>query len=580
MAVETATEASTATEEQPTERVAALQALLQERGLAAYIVPTADAHNSEYVAASDMRRVFISGFTGSAGTAVVLASPDATGRSAYVWVDSRYWVQVEAERQSGWGVVKQGSGEELDLPIDAFLKQALPAGSAVGVDPLTATYVLGGQWAASLEEADLVLSPVSDNLVDAVWADARPPLPSGEIAVQPLEVAGAAASEKLDTVRERLTEAGANATVVTALDEIMWLFNIRGNPADIDFNPVIMSYAVVTVDPPTATLWVEPDKMDDAAFTHLTALAELRPYDGAVPDLAGLLGEKAAQGGDANDEEACVRVLLDKISCNLAIHTLLSQAEGVDVIEEKSVVLLPKALKSAAEIAGYYTSHLRDGSALTAFFCWLEHHVVELEETHHTEYSVGLHLHDCRAALDGFVDDSFGCIAGYNSNGALPHYAAHDDGSALEIHKEGMFLLDSGGQYVDGTTDTTRTMYLGHEPTEHQRRMFTRVLQGHIDLAAATFPAGTTGQQLDMLARVPLWREGLEYHHGTGHGVGSFLNVHESGSIYGFAPRAAPDMLALQPTMVITNEPGYYEEGNFGVRHENVYLVRPLFCGP
>ena len=244
----------------------------------------------------------------------------------------------------------------------------------------------------------------------------------------------------------------------------------------------------------------------------------------------------------------------------------------MEIIEDRSVLLLPKALKTPEEIAGYYACHVRDGSALTAFFCWLEQHVVYQEETHHTEWSVGERLHECRAALDGFVDDSFGCIAGYQSNGALPHYAAHDDGSALEIHKEGMFLLDSGGQYTDGTTDTTRTMYLGHEPTEHQRRCFTRVLQGHIDLASATFPAGTTGQQLDLLARVPLWREGLEYHHGTGHGVGSFLNVHESGSIYGFASRAPPDMLALQPTMVITNEPGYYEEGNFGVRHENIYL--------
>lgn len=393
-------------------------------------------------------------------------------------------------------------------------------------------------------------------------------MPDGTVAIQPLEVSGAAAAEKLETVRRKLTDKGANATVVTALDEIMWLFNIRGAPADIDYNPVIMSYAVVTVEPPTATLWVDPQKLDDAVLSHLSGLAELNPYTGAVPEIAQLLTTMGA-------EDEPITVLLDKVSCNLAVHTLLTEAKGIEVLEEKSVLILPKALKTQAEIDGYFACHLRDGSALTAFFCWLEHHVVELGETHHTEWTVGERVRECREALDGFRDLSFGSIAGYGPNGALPHYSAHDDGTARTLVKEGMFLLDSGGQYIDGTTDTTRTHYLGNEPTEHQRRCFTRVLQGHIDLASATFPEGTTGQQLDLLARVALWRDGLEYHHGTGHGVGSFLNVHESGSIYGFTSGAnpPPGMVPLQAGMVITNEPGYYEEGNFGVRTENVYLI-------
>ena len=335
--------------QEATPQVAQLQELLADRDLGAYIVPTADAHNSEYVSARDMRRVFISGFTGSAGTAVILAEPDAAGYSAYLWADSRYWVQAAAELPTGWGLVKQGSGDDSDRSIEQFLQDSLPAGAKVGVDPLTVTYVLGTQWEKALAESEIALSPVEENLVDAVWGEAQPPPPDGEIAVQPLEAAGAATAEKLATVREALGEAGANATVVTALDEIMypqppdplpdlpalpvgrrksslndaavlrWLFNIRGNPADIDFNPVIMSYAVLTAEPPTATLWVSPDKMDDAALAHLSELAELRPYDGAVPDIA-----ECVKGAVGAAGEGGIKVLLDRVSCNLAIHTLLS----------------------------------------------------------------------------------------------------------------------------------------------------------------------------------------------------------------------------------------------------------------
>jgi Xaa-Pro aminopeptidase len=424
-----------------TPAVSALQELLCAHGLAAYIVPTADAHNSEYVADVFKRRVFISGFTGSAGTAVVLADADDAGHSAYLWTDSRYWIQAEqqlreqAEPGGGagcWGLIKAGgSGGPTAAPtIEEFLAKQLAPGSKVGVDPLTLTYVQGRQYRRALEEAQVSLVSLPSNLVDEVWGAATasspprpgrflevmPSPPRGGAVVQPVERAGLGVAEKLVAVRDALAERGASATVVTALDEVMWLFNIRGSPGDVEFNPVLLSYALVTVEPPTAALWIDINKLTPKVAAHLSAAGvACHEYDAAVD--GGVAGEGVhgsssivgalCAAATAQDQGQGQRVLLDTVTCNLAIYERLlscssSSSSGaavapgldegggggggtIEVVEERSCLLLPKALKQPAEVRGYYACHRRDGAALTAFLCWLEQRVVVAGERGHTE---------------------------------------------------------------------------------------------------------------------------------------------------------------------------------------------------
>ncbi|KAA0177377.1 hypothetical protein FNF27_01155 [Cafeteria roenbergensis] len=582
-------------------RLTKLREILQSRSLAAFVCPTDDAHLSEYVADCDMRRAFISGFTGSAGTAVV------TLDTALLWTDGRYFAQAAAELDPEcWTLMKDR------LPatpsIDAWLADNLASGATVGVDPRTVADSTASAWSATLSKAGMSLLAVEDNPVDAVW-DARPPAKVPRVQVQPLAVAGATVEDKLERVREALRKQKANALVVAALDEVAWLLNLRGVGA-IAYNPVFPAYCLVTET--GATLFTDmaaPDTAEAregtaaaAAFAtggdkppHATPLEHLaaagvsvRPYEEVDEALAELGGTAAPSGTEQPAAAAAAgtaagapaaKVLLDPASCNMR----LGQVAGPRAIRGKSPIPLLKATKTEPEISGFRTAHARDALAVCRAFSAVETAVAAHEAGSGPaldEWGVTQIFLRERSALRGFQDLSFGTIAGSGGNGAVIHYSPPEAGSA-PVGRDRMLLVDSGGQYVDGTTDITRTVHMG-APTDWQRRCFTRVLQGHIGLATAVFPEGTAGALLDSFARRPLWTEGLNYAHGTGHGVGSFLNVHEGP--HGISPRVGALGTGIVPSMTVTDEPGYYEGSDrgaegFGIRIEDVLVVRSASTG-
>jgi len=523
-----------------TERLAALRSLMshEKYKVNAFLVFSEDAHQSEYIADSDKRREFISGFSGSAGFAAV------TEKDAALWTDGRYYLQASQQLDKNWSLMKSGLPETPSL--GEWLGKVLNANSRVGVDPKLISNTQAKTLEENLKKKGHSLVAVNENLVDLVWKD-KPAPPKNKAFVHPIKYAGKSHQEKLQQIREELKKFESNALVVSALDEIAWLFNLRGS--DIAFNPVFMSYAIISET--SATLYIDNNKVDDGVHHHLTKEVEIRPYSAVFEDLKKLNLEKK-------------KVWLDPNKASLALFNCV---DSENAVVKSSPISLAKSLKNPAELEGLRQCHLRDAVALMTYLTWLEERVLAGDTTLN-ECTVADKLDGLRAEQKDFVSLSFETISSSGPNGAIIHYKP-DLSTCAKVEKNKLYLVDSGGQYKDGTTDVTRTLHFG-EPTEHERRCFTRVLQGVIGVDTVIFPRGTSGREFDILARLSLWKEGLDYRHGTGHGVGAFLNVHEGPQ--GISFRDTPVKIPFEPGMTITDEPGYYEDGNFGIRIENVLV--------
>ncbi|MFB9148386.1 aminopeptidase P family protein [Roseovarius ramblicola] len=520
----------TAQPEQGPPRLARLRHAMAGAGLAGFLVPRADAHQGEYVAACDNRLAWLTGFTGSAGLCVVLN--DVAG----VFVDGRYRVQVN-------GQVDTGHFTPVDWPATRpgqWLAQHLPAGGPVGFDPWLWTPAQIDEIATALPDG-VRLVP-SDNLVDAIWQD-RPPPPRGPIQPWPETLAGMTHAEKRAQLAGSLRASDTRAAVITLTDSLAWLLNIRGT--DIPRNPVPQGFAILHDDGRVA-LFTDPAKLDDAARAHLGTEVTLATPDAFGPALDALDGP----------------VQLDRKSAPVWVVQRL-EAAGVAHTWAEDPCILPKAQKTAAEIAATRAAHLRDGAAVCEFLAWFDAQPAGTL----TEIGVVTKLEQCRAATGKLLDISFDTIAGSGPNGALPHYRV-TEGSDRTLHEGDLLVLDSGGQYLDGTTDITRTLPVG-TPGEAERAAFTRVLQGMIAISRLRFPSGLAGRDLDALARYPLWLADQDYGHGTGHGVGVYSCVHE-----GPQRLSRLSEVPLTPGMILSNEPGYYREGAFGIRIENLIVVR------
>lgn len=532
------------------ERVQSLRALMAEQNLHAFIVPSEDAHMSEYVAACDERRAFISGFTGSAGTALI------TTDKALCWTDSRYFLQ--AKLQLDPKVFKMMRMHE-DPSLEDWIAANFKKGDRIGIDGKTFSVAGMKRLKTALNEAvceaEIVPLPIEvPNLVDQVWGSARPAIPASKVVVHDVKYAGVSAAAKLRGVRRAMSDRGATLLVVSALDEIAWLLNLRGS--DVDYNPVFWAYVVITDD--FAELFINSTRFADGVAEHLEKTGvTVYDYDKILKELKGRMWTE--------DDT----VWIDQNTCNYAIMNVLEKVEPkLQILKKQGPVVLAKAKKSDTELRGVRNSHTRDGVALVKFLCWLENEVKNLGHEP-TEVEASDMLDGLRSKQDLFVSLSFPTISGCASNGAIVHYRA-DPANCRKIRKGDMYLVDSGAQYKDGTTDVTRTVHLG-EPSAWEKECFTRVLQGHIAIDRAVFPRGTNGHVLDAFARASLWKIGLDYKHGTGHGVGSHLNVHEGPHVISYKTQALDT--ALEPGFLTSNEPGYYEEGAFGIRIENVCIV-------
>ncbi len=516
-------------------RVTALRAELARRNLTGFVVPRADRHQNEYVAPADERLAWLTGFTGSAGTAVVLEN------SAALFVDGRYTLQAPDQIDTGIFTVVPIA----DTTIEAWLEANLKPGNVLGYDPWLHTTESAERMSRACVAAGAALAPVEGDPFDAVWPD-RPAPPQGKAVLHDLKYAGVAANEKLTRIHEELKKLKTDALVVTDPHAIAWTFNIRGN--DVAHTPLVLSFAVI----PQAgrpSLYIDGSKLTNSVRAALEQVADVRAPDVFAKDLAAL--------GDARKT-----IRLDQATAADAVNRIIARAGGKATRGSDPITLM-KAIKNTAEIDGARAAHARDGGAVTRFLTWL---AAESPRGKLTEI-------DAVEALEGFRRDtgllkdvSFPTISGSGPNGAIVHYRVTRK-TDRRIGAGELFLLDSGAQYEDGTTDITRTVAIG-TPNAEMRDRFTRVLKGHIAIARAIFPDGTSGAQLDSFARQSLWNAGLDFDHGTGHGVGSYLSVHE-----GPARISKLGGVPLKRGMILSNEPGYYKAGSYGIRIENLVLV-------
>ncbi len=523
---------SHASPDQGPPRLLALRAKLAAMGLQGFIVPRADVHQGEYVAARDERLQWLTGFTGSAGFCIVL--PDVAG----VFIDGRYRTQVKAQVDLSaftpvpWPEVKPGD----------WVKQKLAAG-VVGFDPWLHTADEVERLQRSLEGTGVTVSSVSENPVDAIWPD-QPAAPAGKAFVHPVALAGDSHADKRARLAEALRAARQRAAVITLPDSLCWLLNIRG--ADVPKNPVLHGFAVLH-DDARVDLFVAPAKLDEAVRAHLGPEVAVHPVEGFAEALKRLVGP----------------VRVDKTTAPLAVSDILKGA-GVEVVWGDDPCRLPKACKNAAEIAATREAHLRDGAAMVEFLRWLDE---ASPSGGLTEISVVQALEGFRRATNALHDISFDTICGAGPNGAIMHYRVTEE-TNRQVAQNELLLVDSGAQYADGTTDITRTVAIG-DPGQEARECYTRVLQGLIAISRVRFPKGLAGRDIDALARFNLWVAGQDYDHGTGHGVGAFLSVHE-----GPQRISRVSEVPLEPGMILSNEPGYYREGAFGIRLENLIVVQ------
>lgn len=517
------------------QRIDALRALLKREGIDAFIIPSTDPHLSEYVAPYWKSREWISGFTGSAGTAVI------TSDKAGLWTDSRYFLQAEQQLEgSGIDLYKEMLPETPSI-LD-FLRENLTANSVVGIDGKVFSTTQAIALQEDLAKNDITVKSIADPM-NEIWTD-RPPMPEAPAFIHEMKYAGKSCPDKLAAIRREMKKSEADVLLVSALDEIAWTLNIRGN--DVHCNPVVVSYLIINEQ--ETHFFIQPEKVTEELSAYLEeagvtihAYGDTEYFVTRIPDGS---------------------IMLDMGKTNYAVYSALPPS--CRVLDERSPIALLKAVRNDREIAGIHAAMQRDGVALVKFLKWLEEAVPAGNET---EISVDKKLHEFRAAQPLYMGESFDTIAGYKEHGAIVHYEA-TPATDVPLKPEGFLLLDSGAQYLDGTTDITRTIALG-KLTEEEKTDYTLILKGHIDLAMAVFPEGTRGAQLDVLARMPIWQYHMNFLHGTGHGVGHFLNVHEGPQ----SIRMNENPVTLRPGMVTSNEPGVYKAGSHGIRTENLVLT-------
>ncbi|MDL2255982.1 aminopeptidase P family protein [Parabacteroides sp. OttesenSCG-928-K15] len=520
------------------ERIHALREAMKEKGIDAYIIPSSDPHLSEYPADCWKAREWISGFDGSAGTVVITAD------KAGLWTDSRYFLQAEI----------QLSGTEIELykmslpetpTVAEFLLTELAEGRVVGFDGQSYSAAEALALKDKLSKKNISLE-TSFDLIDALW-EGRPGIPYNQIFEMPVELSGQSVSEKLNAINDQLHQRGADCLILAALDEIAWTFNIRGT--DVTYNPVAVSYGFVSEK--ETVLFIDPRKIS------AEIIANLQKEGVVLADYSRIYTYISRIPQD-------YIIYVDKGKTNFSLFNAIP--EGCTVIEGITPANQLKSIKNETEVKGFRNALVKDGIALTRFYIWLEKKMAADERV--TEISAAEKLSSLRAEQPMYLMDSFGTICGYGAHGAIVHYSATPETDAV-IRPEGLLLIDSGAQYLDGTTDITRTIALG-EPTEQMKKDFTRVLKGHISLAKSKFPVNTRGSQIDILARKALWDAGINYLHGTGHGIGHCLNVHEGPQ----SIRMEENPAVLRPGMVTSNEPAMYRTGEYGIRTENMILVR------
>lgn len=520
------------------ERIASLREAMKEKNIDAYIIPSSDPHLSEYPADRWKSREWISGFDGSAGTVVVTAG------KAGLWTDSRYFLQAAAQLEgSGIDLYKMALPET--PTIENFLLHELQSGQTVGMDGQTYSVADTAKLEKTLSRKEIKLE-TSYDLIDGIWKD-RPAIPGNPLFEMPVELSGKSIQEKLDEINNRLRKEGADCLILAALDEVGWTFNIRGT--DVTYNPVVISYAFVSED--ESVLFIDPRKITAEAADNLKKegikLADytmIQKYLSRLPETS--------------------HVFIDPAKTNISLYNALPK--GCTIVEGITPANHLKSVKNETEIKGFRNAVVKDGIALTRFYIWLEQQLAAGNKV--TEISASEKLTALRAEQPQYIMDSFETICGYGPHGAIVHYSATPETDA-ELQPEGLLLIDSGAQYLDGTTDITRTITLG-EPSEQMMKDFTRVLKGTISLAKCKFPAGARGSQIDILARKALWDAGINYLHGTGHGIGHCLNVHEGPQ----SIRMEENPVTLKPGMVISDEPAMYRSGEYGIRTENIIVVR------
>lgn len=515
-------------------RIEKLRDLMRERGIQAYIVPSADPHQSEYVADHYAARVFITGFTGSAGTAVI------TLKDAGLWTDGRYFIQAESELKDT-GVALFKMGESGVSTVEEFLKSSLENGAKIGFDGRVISVEYFRALNKALENKGFSFQG-SEDLVDKIWQD-RAAKPCTEVVLHDIKFTGKSREEKLTEVVNEMKTMGADQYVISGLDDIAWLLNIRGR--DVNCNPLTISYCVVSEQ--RSYLFIDAIKINSVVRADLEkANVEIRPYDSIV-EFLGAVKDGA--------------ILLDPSKTNTWIHSAIK----VKTIESMDITTKFKSIKNDIEIQNIRNAMVRDGVAMVKFINWVKK---TIKTRNITEIEASDKVEEIRRQGDNFYDLSFGSISAYRANASMPHYSATLENQAT-IKPESLYLLDSGAQYLDGTTDITRTLAVG-PLTEEERTDFTLVLRGMIDLTMQRFLYGATGSSLDIIARIPLWNAGMDYKHGTGHGVGFFLNVHEGPHRISMLPNA----VKLEKGMVVSNEPGVYKADKHGIRIENLVAVQ------
>jgi Xaa-Pro aminopeptidase len=516
------------------ERIEQLRTLMRERGIEAYIVPSSDPHQSEYVAAHYTARTFITGFTGSAGTAVI------TLKDAGLWTDGRYFIQAENQIK-GTGVTLYRMGESGVPTIEAFLKDSLKQGAKVAFDGKVISVEYFRNLKKTLESKDFSYD-VSEDLIDKIWKD-RPEKPCTEVIVHDVKYAGQSREEKLAEVIKEMKALDANHYVISGLDDIAWLLNIRGR--DVKCNPLSIAYVVISNE--KCYLFIDDKKVNAEVRAELAkANIELKPYD-SIADFLGTINEGT--------------ILLDPAKTN----TWMNSAIKVKTVEAMDITTRLKAVKNDIQIQNVRNVMVRDGVAMVKFINWIKK---TIKTRNITEIEAADKLEGYRREGENFYDLSFASISAYKENAAMPHYSPTEENNAT-IKPESLYLIDSGAQYLDGTTDITRTLAMG-AISEEERTDFTLVLRGMIDLAMQRFLYGATGSSLDILARIPLWNAGMDFKHGTGHGIGFFLNVHEGPHRVSSVPNA----IKLEKGMITSDEPGIYKAGKHGIRIENLVVVQ------
>ena len=519
------------------ERIRALRMMLKSEAISAFIIPSTDPHLSEYVASYWKTREWISGFTGSAGTIVILKD------KAGLWTDSRYFLQA-AQQLEGTDITLYKEMLPETPTIIEFICQNLLPGETVGIDGKMFSANQVEQMKQKLETANVHLKDYGD-LPGKIWNN-RPDMPDAPTFIYDLKYAGKSCEEKIASIRTEIQKQGTDGLFISALDEIAWTLNLRGS--DVHCNPVIISYLLITQN--NITFFVSPQKITEEIKNYLEEQqVSIQPYS-ETEDYLRKLNIKS--------------ISLNPNQTNYAIYSAINPACRINHCN--SPITLLKAIRNEQEIAGIHAAMRRDGIALVRFLKWLEEAVVSEKET---ELSIDQKLHEYRAAQTLYMGESFDTIAGYREHAAIVHYSATPDTNAI-LYPKGFLLIDSGAQYLEGTTDITRTIALG-KLTEEEKTDYTLILKGHIALAMAVFPAGTRGAQLDVLARMPIWQRRMNFLHGTGHGVGHFLNVHEGPQ----SIRMNENPVTLQLGMLTSNEPGVYKAGSHGIRTENLVLVVP-----